>query len=192
MTVLHAAVRHNPPLDIVQEMIRLCPDMAMARDCLDRTPLHVAAGSKVSASLVKMIAHAHPAACVVQDEQGKTPLHFACDSECVLFEDQSEASITTRNRPSYDAVKILLSYSLHAATLEDDEEKSPLEHAIMSDASLKTVKLLQSATRRAAKKLNRSSELASEATLIYDGPVPTHRDSFVRSRPRKQRRKVSL
>lgn len=42
---------------------------------------------------------------------------------------------------------VLLSYSLHAVTLEDDEGMSPLEHAIMSDASMQTVKLLQHATK---------------------------------------------
>eukprot|EP00984_Skeletonema_dohrnii_P017472 scaffold7961_cov73-Skeletonema_dohrnii-CCMP3373.AAC.3 len=76
MTLLHAAVRYGSPLDVIVDMIRLCPDMPATKDCLGRTPLHVAAGSKASASLLKILAHACPAACVVQDEEGKTPLHF--------------------------------------------------------------------------------------------------------------------
>eukprot|EP00984_Skeletonema_dohrnii_P027040 scaffold16468_cov68-Skeletonema_dohrnii-CCMP3373.AAC.1 len=76
MTFLHAIVRDNPPLDIVANIIGLCPEMAAARDGLGRTPLHIAAGSKASPLLLKLIAGAYPAACDAQDEDGRTPLHF--------------------------------------------------------------------------------------------------------------------
>eukprot|EP00984_Skeletonema_dohrnii_P003037 scaffold1020_cov106-Skeletonema_dohrnii-CCMP3373.AAC.4 len=32
MTLLHAAVRFNPPLDVIAQMIRLCPLMTAATD----------------------------------------------------------------------------------------------------------------------------------------------------------------
>jgi hypothetical protein len=116
------------------------------------TWLQVPSWSKASASLLKLLAHACPAACDVQDEEGKTPLHFACDSSCVLFEedhhDDGDDDDTSKQPPNHESVAALLSYSIHAATLEDDEEMSPLEHAIMSGASLETVKLLQSATSK--------------------------------------------
>lgn len=151
-TLLHATVRCSPPLDIVAQIIRLCPDMPAAKDCLGRTPLHVAAGSKASASLIEFLAHACPAACDAQDEEGKTPLHFVCDSSYVLFEEEDHHdechNPPSKQPPLHEAVVALLSYSIHAATLEDDEEMSPLEHAIMSNASLKTVKLLQSVTSK--------------------------------------------
>jgi hypothetical protein len=50
-----------------------------------------------------------------------------------------------RQPPNHDAVVALLPYSLCAVTLEDDEDMSPLDHAIISDASWKTLKMLQSA-----------------------------------------------
>ncbi|KAL7430639.1 hypothetical protein ACHAXM_002298, partial [Skeletonema potamos] len=43
MTLLHAVVRYNPPLDMVAKMMKICPDLPAAKDCLGRTPLHVAA-----------------------------------------------------------------------------------------------------------------------------------------------------
>ena len=172
MTLLHAAVRHDPPLDIVAKMIEICPHMTASKDCLGRTPLHVAAGSGCSAALLHMIARAHPAACDAQDEEGKTPLHFVCDSSCVLFEDdldndKNNNGGTPRQPPKHDAVSTLLCHSSIAATLEDDEGMSPLEHAIMSHASLTTVKLLLrsvmgsgvsgSTSPRPAKKIRRIS-----------------------------------
>ena len=157
MTLLHAIVKYDPPLEIVARMIEFCPDMPAAKDCLRRTPLHVAAGSRASASLIELLAHAHPAACDAQDEERKTPLHFACDSSCVLFEsDIHEGGSIPRPRqpPNHEAVAVLLSYSVHAVTLEDDEDMTPLEHAIQSDASMETVKLLQDETRQATKVLS--------------------------------------
>lgn len=67
MTLLHAIVRCSPPLDIVAQMVAICPYMPSTKDCLRRTPLHVAAGSNASASLIELLARANPAACDVQD-----------------------------------------------------------------------------------------------------------------------------
>lgn len=150
MTFLHACVRNNPPLRIVAHMIELCPDLTGARDCLNRTPLHVAAGSGANASLVKLLAQACPSACDVQDEDGMTPLHYACDSSCELFEDDENDE--PREPPSYDVVRALLSASLYAATLEDEEGMNALEYAIISDAPIKVVQLLQKATQMSVKK----------------------------------------
>lgn len=143
MTILHAAVRYEPPLAIVAKMINVCPELPAARDCLGRTPLHVAAGSKVSPLLIRLIAHAYPAACYTVDEDGKTPLHLACDSSCELFEEDGEDNATPLMPPSHDSIQALLSESLKAVTMEDFDEINPIEYAIMSNASLKTVKLLQ-------------------------------------------------
>ena len=79
MTLLHAVVRRNPPLDIVAKMIEICPEQPAAKDCLGRTALHVAAASAASPKVIRLIAHACPTSCDATDEDGKTPLHFACD-----------------------------------------------------------------------------------------------------------------
>jgi hypothetical protein len=166
MTMLHAAVRYNPPLDIVVHMIQICPDMPATEDCLHRTPLHVAAGSRASASLIELLAYACPSACDVQDVEGKTPLHHTCDSSCVLFEeDHDTGDDNTPVRPlNHKAIAALLLYSTHAVTLEDEEDMTPLEHAIMSDASVATVKLLQRETRQAMKKKDLQSVSITQIT----------------------------
>ncbi|KAL7426374.1 hypothetical protein ACHAXM_000419 [Skeletonema potamos] len=146
MNLLHAVARYGAPLTIVAKMIEICPELPSATDCLGRTPLHVAAGMGASPALIKLIAHACPAACDAQDEDGKTPLHFACDSSCELFEDDADNKTTSRATPNHDSIIALLSESLRAATIEDMDDMNPLEYAIMSDASLQTVKLLQKAS----------------------------------------------
>lgn len=167
MTILHAAVRYNPPLDVIAQMIRLCPHMTAAMDCLGRTPLHVAAGSGASPELIAMIAHAYPPACDVQDRDGKTPLHFACDSSCMLFEDD-EGITCTKRVLNHASVYALLSYSVRAATFQDDENMSPLQHAILSQASFRTMR------------------------LIGDAMKYFNRQQIFRERPCKKARRVSI
>ena len=158
MTLLHAVVRCNPPLDIVAKMIDICPDQLAAKDCLGRTSLHVAAGSSAELRLIKLIAHAYPASCDATDEDGKTPLHFACDTSCELFEvDDDDTKRSMPREVCHGTVRALLSESIHAATIEDLDEMNALEYAIMSDAGLRTVKLLQKASCKTLESRSRSS-----------------------------------
>ena len=167
MTLLHAIVRCNPPLAVVAKMIDICPDLLAAKDSLGRSPLHVAAGSSAEPRLVKLIAHTYPASCDARDEDGKTPLHFACDSSCELFDDDS-----TKPSPErvvcHDTIRALLSESLLSATIEDNDEMNALEYAIMSDAELRTIKLLQKTTSKTMQSLrNISAPTRNLSMLAY-------------------------
>ncbi|KAK1744428.1 hypothetical protein QTG54_004961 [Skeletonema marinoi] len=109
------------------------------QDCVGRTPLHVACGTGADAEIIRLLVEAYPQACDLQDEDGRLPLHLACDIECVLFEgDQTE-----RAPPTIDVVRALLSGSWRSVLVEDEDEMSPIEYAIVSDANIKVVKLLQ-------------------------------------------------
>ncbi len=156
MTLLHAVVRCKPPLRVVAKMMDYCPYQLATTDCLGRTPLHVAAGSSASPRLVKLLAQACPSSCDVTDEDGKTPLHFACDTSCELFEDDA-ANRTTPREVCHDTVRALLSESLLSATIEDLDEMNALEFAIISDASLETIKLLQKASCKTLRSLSRTN-----------------------------------
>ena len=157
MTLLHAVLRYDPPLELVSKMITISPDLLHAMDCLGRTPLHVAAGMGASSSLIKLIAHSCPTSCLAQDEDGKTPLHFACDTSCELFEDDSSSSSSQQRVVDHESIRALLSACLDAATIEDLDEMNPLEYAILSDAALNTVKLLQKAAAKTLTARSRSN-----------------------------------
>jgi len=151
MTLLHACLRYDPPLNILGKMIELYPQALAEKDCLGRTPLHVAAGSGASPLVLKLLTMNYPQACSVQDEDGKTPLHFACDATCELFEGDDQVQASPRGPPSIDTVRVLLSGSLAAVTLEDFDEMNAVEYAIISDAPMEVVKLLQKASQRVLK-----------------------------------------
>ncbi|KAK1733178.1 ankyrin repeat domain-containing protein [Skeletonema marinoi] len=156
MTLLHAVVKYNPPLHILDAMIDAHGDALMGQDCVGRTPLHVACGTGASAEIIRRLVKAYPQACDLQDEDGRLPLHLACDIECVLFEgDQTE-----RASPTIDVVRALLSGSLRSVLVEDEDEMSPIEYAIVSDANINVVKLLQ----KASMTLRRQEAQTSKAT----------------------------
>ena len=171
MTLLHAVVRGNPPLDIVAKMIKLCPEQPAAKDCLGRTALHVAAASAASPKVVRLIAHACPNSCDATDVDGKTPLHFACDINCELFE--GDRSPVAPRRVCHDTIRALLSESIHASTIEDIDEMNALEYAIMSDAELKTVKLLQKASSTSFESESSIQPLSLSPTMLSStAPAP--------------------
>lgn len=155
MTLLHACVRYDPPISVLQQMIELYPQALAGEDCLGRTPLHVAAGSGASPYVLKVLTTSYPEACNIQDEDGRTPLHFACDTSCELFEDDE---YSPRSPPSLETVRVLLSGSLDAVTLEDVDEMNAVEYAILSDASMEVVKLLQKASQRVMKKTSKMNK----------------------------------
>jgi hypothetical protein len=79
MTVIHSCIRFNPPPHIVQLIIQLDPTSVSSVDCLNRTPLHIAAAVRADLQSIMLLICEYRRACAVQDVDGKTPLHFACD-----------------------------------------------------------------------------------------------------------------
>mmetsp|Transcript_40649 Transcript_40649/g.85387 ORF Transcript_40649/g.85387 Transcript_40649/m.85387 type:complete len:247 (-) Transcript_40649:76-816(-) len=150
MTILHACVRFNPPSGIINRMIELCPDAPRSQDCLNRTPLHVAAGTSACPSVLKVLVDSYPDACEFKDKDGRMPLHMACDSSCELFEDSKGQ--TQRSAPSYKSIAVLLAGSLNSAVEEDNDGTSPIEYALCSNADMKTVRLIQKVAQKVMKK----------------------------------------
>ncbi len=168
MTLLHAVVKYNPPLHILEAMIHAHGDALKGQDCVGRTPLHVACGTGADDLIIRRLVKAYFQACDLQDEDGRLPLHLACDTECVLFEGDDQIQ-RARAPPTVDVVKALLSGSLRSVLVEDEDEMSPLEYAIVSDANINLVKLLQKASMTLRRRDNQTSKDA--AKRLSKGPI---------------------
>lgn len=120
------------------------PESPSLVDCLNRTPLHVAAGTRANLATIQLLTDACPVACSVRDEDGKTPLHLACDSACELFKGDKDRG--ERDPPSYDAVITIIKAWISAVPWEDNDGTSALEHAILSGAPIKIIRLLKATT----------------------------------------------
>ncbi|KAL7529072.1 hypothetical protein ACHAXR_002782 [Thalassiosira sp. AJA248-18] len=179
LTILHACIRFDPPPRIVKILLELVPETPSCVDCLQRTPLHVAAGTRASFPLIKLLVEAFPRACDIQDADGKTPLHLACDSACEIFEGDGNSS---RDPPSYDVVETLIQASPVSVLVEDLDDMSPLEHAIFSDATIQVVRLLQDVTRKqhqAQRNMHGSMNSSTPSQASPPGSVPEYESSAV-------------
>ena len=100
----------------------------------------------------------YPDACNIQDEDGRTSLQLACNASCELFEENDDSS--PRGPPSRDTVCVLLSGSLDAVVLEDGDEMNAAEYALLSDAPIEVITLLQKAMQRVMRR-NQSKMIPS-------------------------------
>ena len=168
MTFLHAVVKYNPPTEVIEAMIQADTDAVKGQDCLGRTPLHVACGTGSDVSIIRLLVRAYPEACDIEDVDGRTPLHLACDTECVLF----EGSQPTREPPTIDIVRALLSGSLKPVLIEDEDDMSPIEYAIISESDTQVVKLLQKASMTLRRRMAKTSkQVATETSTTGSAPV---------------------
>ena len=178
MTLLHFAVRLNPPVHILDAMIDAHGDVLKGQDSLGRLPLHVACGSGADGLIINRLVKAYPQACDIQDVDGKLPLHFACDTKCVLLEDDQ----TPRAPPIIDIVKVLLSGSMQSVLAEDDDEMNPIEYAVVSGLDVKIVKLLRKArmsVRRKDASLRRKEASANKSNGQDNKTLPVLRRSIL-------------
>ncbi|KAL7539108.1 hypothetical protein ACHAWF_006299 [Thalassiosira exigua] len=182
-SLLHHCLRYDPPLRIVAKMLQMLPDRTAAlraQDHMGRTPLHVAAACHADPMVLKLLGNADPTTCRVQDEDGRTPLHLACDGSSGTG-NEDEGSL--RRAPCYDSVRALLSESLDAAVVEDEDGMNALEHAIMSDASMEVVNLLQKASMTCLR--DRESGQSSRKRAFEDVRSQNGADSTPASKHRR-------
>lgn len=171
MSLLHACLCYSPPLGVVVKMVNMFPDRTSAlraQDCMGRTPLHIAAACDANPMVIKLLISANPSTCNILDQDGRTPLHLACDSSCsILDENDTQSQPQQREAPSYGAVRALLSESLSPALIEDEDGMSALEYAIISDASIEVVHILQKATMKSHQE--REKLRSSKKRRLLDG-----------------------
>ena len=161
---LHACARFNPPWDIAKVLLELVPESPSLVDCLGRTPLHIAAGTRANLSTVQLLTDVHPLACAILDTDGKTPLHLACDSACALF--MGDERGCERDLPSYDVVSAIIKAWPSVVPQEDNDGTSALEYAILSGAPIKVVRLLQAVTSMQTKKQAQEVQSAKNSRRV--------------------------
>mmetsp|Transcript_7517 Transcript_7517/g.18079 ORF Transcript_7517/g.18079 Transcript_7517/m.18079 type:complete len:654 (+) Transcript_7517:255-2216(+) len=111
---LHLMVISNPPLDLVEQMIKAFPAGASNTDRQgDRTALHWACIANASPAILEVVTHANHGSCRYQDRKfGRTPLHYLA----LIAEDA-------------DQVHALLEVERRAAMVKDNNQKTPIDLA---------------------------------------------------------------
>lgn len=143
--ILHILFASDPPLDVVTDLLTLCPSRVEAIDSTGRTPLHMATASGASAEVVEPLIALHPAAAGSRDSRGETPLMLAA---------------AHGKRADKSLIKALIRASPHTVNDEDDEDMSALEYALLSEVPRDVFRMLQ---KSCAKERKRRDEKAKKA-----------------------------
>jgi len=136
--LLHLALRFDAPLSIISQLTHVINNSASHRDAEGRLPLHVAISKVSQLSVISHVLMLNPRACTSVDNQGSTPLHICFD------ENVMHAFKASQFR---ELVRTLVQSSPESLAIEDRSSICPIERAILSDAPLKVVLLMQLSKR---------------------------------------------
>mmetsp|Transcript_16923 Transcript_16923/g.21414 ORF Transcript_16923/g.21414 Transcript_16923/m.21414 type:complete len:293 (-) Transcript_16923:178-1056(-) len=131
ISTLALALGHNAPLEIVETILDLDPTLALQKDVLGASPLHIACLNGAPLHSIKLLVQRYPHLVPDRDSDLRTPLHHAVEFICrmdngVLHQDQDSQSML-------DIVKELISVSPDTIHWTDKHGDSPLDltHIIM-------------------------------------------------------------
>jgi ankyrin repeat protein len=81
-TVLHWACFGVAPLNVVEALLEVCPDLAKAQNHIGHLPLHVACSYRASCSIIRALVSAYPQGAGIPNGAGSYSLHILCDYGC--------------------------------------------------------------------------------------------------------------
>jgi len=127
-TALHFACQNIPPIDIIEALLGLAPEIVQWPDSFGWLPIHYACAYDAEADVIKNLAETFPESKTTVDRKGRTPLHFFL------------GTLGTRNSNSAEIV--LLLSNTGAATYPTDEGLLPLHLACAYGRSEETLYVL--------------------------------------------------
>lgn len=141
-SLLHLALKMQPPLSIIESLVDIFPEAINEIDCMKRLPLHIACLHGTKAQVIKYLVSINPNATEIKDISGKTPLHLLFDDyKKKIYCIQTDSSRT--NRTMTEIVTCLCNSGPRSTISEDENDMSPIEFAIEQEADLKVIRLLQ-------------------------------------------------
>ena len=165
--IIHHACRMNAPLLTIVRLSAIYPMNLNTADDDGRYPLHLAVASGCTPDVIRFFVRNNPSSAEVQDKFGKTPLHYA---------GQFYAENFIRNRlgfPDFNevhsntflVVEMLVDVAPQSTNLEDEDEMNPIEYALVSATNIKTIKMMQRASRKEWRKQAESIRHPVQSTV---------------------------
>lgn len=160
--VLHAACRNHAPINILRSIHGLRASTVTDIDSNDRTALHHAAAAWNEPAVIKFLLRRNGDAASSPDANGCTPLHLCVHPEDITDGGRLFSSVRSqmhsKEPPLVRIVHYLCCVSPASATLDDDEDCTPIEYAIESELPLLVVQVLRKASETAWKRQEESKK----------------------------------
>ncbi len=181
--LLHLVCRVHPPADIVSTLIDAFPDVAKKCNSWGSTALHLAAAWGASAQVIDVLINANADACSMRDASGKTPLLLTCQHCCEKATCDSGRGAFVKG-PNPAVICSLLKASPDVVAMEDTDDMTALEYAIVCGASEKVVRKLQRATAKCSESRTACNN-PSNSSKDSQG-IDLHSPSLATRRPRRR------
>lgn len=147
-TLLHLALKCQPPMDIILELLGGFPEAVSLPDSMGRLPLHVAVKYGASSAVIRHLLIRNENAAGKQEATGKTPLHLACKTFAMAY---NPNDTKTMEQSFGEIVRMLGDAAPAAVNMEDDQGMSPLEYALDSDCPYPVYRILQKQSQKSWK-----------------------------------------
>ena len=168
--VLHAACRNHAPIDILRSIHKLRPTAVQVVDADDRVALHHAAAAWNEPSVVKFLLRRNGDAASIQDANGCTPLHLCVHPDDVTaggrLLSSARLQMQSKDPPLVRIIHYLCCVSPATATLDDDEDCTPIEYAIDSELPLLAVQVLRKASETAHKRSEEEKKRRATMSIL--------------------------
>lgn len=129
ISTLALALGHNAPLDIVEIILDLDPTLALQKDVLGASPLHIACLNGAPSASIKLLVRRYSHLVPDRDSDLRTPLHHAVEYICRM-----DVGLSLQEEDSMlDIIKELISISPETIHWTDKHGDSPLDltHIVM-------------------------------------------------------------
>ena len=135
------ACKLNPPIEVVERLIKANPAAVFEADCEKRLPLHLACEYGASPEVIKKIVLSNVDATITRDIYGMLPIHKVCES----YFDNLDPLLSDMDAEDFlmEVVQGLLSIQPTSVLIEDNREMNPIEYAVDAELSMTIVKVLQ-------------------------------------------------
>ena len=147
--VLHQAMWHRAPLEVVKSIVAHNPNCVDERDTRQRNALHVAALCWGEPEIVEYLLSVRQELANEVDHEGRAPLHLLL----VSFRDIEAKYIHKRKKSNYSAppssvIQQLVEAAPDILNEEDQYDMSPIEYAVCwNDLQYNTVQLMRNASQ---------------------------------------------
>lgn len=148
--VLHQAMWHRAPLDVVKAIVAHNPNCIDERDTSQRNALHVVALCWGEPEIVEYLLSVRQELANDVDHERRAPLHLLL----VSFRDIEAKYIHNRKKSNYSAppssvIQQLVEVAPNALNEEDQYDMSPIEYAVCcNDLQYNTVQIMRNASEK--------------------------------------------
>ena len=155
--ILHIACKNNPSPEIVLDIMNALPDAVFQTNDKHQYPIHCAAEWGACPEVIHMMCERNPTALEHQDIEERTPLILACKCYMYNYKNKEDRPFLQKEHAAAQSVRLIVRNCPSASQIEDNNDSSCIEYALISGIDLGTIRCIQRASYREWKRREKTN-----------------------------------